>query len=106
MKHTNSIFHQTLEFIPRKTFQTLVDKYKGNRRTRSLTCWDQMLALIFCQLSGRSSLRDIVTRFNSQQTRHDHLGTNSICRSSLVEANQKRPVQIFQETCSYLLNQA
>jgi len=105
MKHTNSIFHQILEFIPRKTFQTIVDKYKGDPRTRSLTWWDQMLALIFCQLSGRSSLRDIVTSFNSQQTRHYHLGTNIICRSSLAEANQKRPVEIFQETFSYLLNQ-
>jgi putative transposase len=105
MKHTNSIFHQILEFIPRKTFQTIVDKYKGDRRTRSLTCWDQMLALIFCQLSGRSSLRDIVTSFNSQQSRHYHLGTNIICRSSLAEANQKRPVEIFQEAFSYLLTQ-
>jgi len=105
MKHTNSIFHQILKFIPRTTFQSIVDKYKGDRRTRSLTCWDQMLALIFCQLSGRSSLRDIVTSFNSQQTRHYHLGTNIICRSSLAEANQKRPVEIFQETFSYLLNQ-
>ena len=105
MKHTNSIFHQILEFIPRKTFQTIVDKYQGDRRTRSLTCWDQMIALIFCQLSGRSSLRDIVTSFNSQQARHYHLGTNIICRSSLAEANKKRPVEIFQETFSYLLNQ-
>jgi putative transposase len=105
MKHTNSIFHQILEFILRKTFQTIVDKYKGDRRTRSLTCWDQMLALIFCQLSGRSSLRDIVTSFNSQQARHYHLGTNIICRSSLAEANQKRPIEIFQEIFSYLLNQ-
>jgi putative transposase len=54
-----------------------------------------MLALVFCQLSGRSSLRDIATSFNSQQARHYHLGTNVICRSSLAEANQKRPVEIF-----------
>jgi IS4 transposase len=105
MKHTNSIFHQILEFIPRKTFQAIVDKYQGDRRTRSLTCWDQMLALIFCQLSGRSSLRDIVTSFNSQQTRHYHLGTNVICRSSLAEANKKRSAEIFKETFFYLLNQ-
>jgi hypothetical protein len=59
-----------------------------------------MLALIFCQFSGRSPLRDIVTSFNSYKFRHYHLGKNIILSLSLAEVNQKILIKIF----SYLLN--
>ncbi|WP_156495119.1 DUF4372 domain-containing protein, partial [Oleiphilus sp. HI0128] len=59
MKHRNTVFHQLLNFLPRHRFQATVDRYKGDHRTRSLNCWDQLIALLFCQLSGRQSLRDL-----------------------------------------------
>ncbi len=105
MKHTNSIFHQLLQFLPRQRFQSVVDRHNGDHRTRSLTCWDQLVALLFAQLSGRKSLRDLVDTFNSKQAHHYHLGTRAICRSSLADANSKRPAAIFQETFFYLLDQ-
>ncbi len=105
MKHTNSIFHQLLQFLPRQRFQSVVDRHKGDHRTRSLTCWDQLVALLFAQLSGRKSLRDLVDTFNSKQAHHYHLGTRAISRSSLADANGKRPTAIFQETFFYLLDQ-
>jgi putative transposase len=52
MKHHNTVFHQLLKFLPRQRFQAMVDRHQGDRKTRTLTCWDQMLALLFCQLSG------------------------------------------------------
>jgi IS4 transposase len=81
----------------------MVDRHQGDRKTRTLTCWDQMLALLFCQLSGRQSLRDLVDGFNSKRAHHYHLGTGVIRRSSLADANRDRPVAIFQETFFYLL---
>lgn len=103
MKHHNTVFHQLLKFLPRHRFQETVDRHQGDRKTRALTCWDQMLALLFCQLSGRQSLRDLVDGFNSKRAHHYHLGTNVIRRSSLADANRDRPVAIFQETFFYLL---
>ncbi len=103
MKHHNIVFHQLLKFLPRHRFQKVVDRHQGDRKTRALSCWDQMLALLFCQLSGRQSLRDLVGSFNSKRVHHYHLGTRSICRSSLADANRDRPVAIFQETFFYLL---
>jgi len=105
MKHTNSIFHQLLQFLPRQRFQSVVDRHKGDHRTRSLTCWDQLVVLLFSQLSGRKSLRDLVDTFNSKKAHHYHLGTRAISRSSLADANSKRPTAIFQETFFYLLGQ-
>jgi putative transposase len=105
MKHTNTILSQLLKFLPRHHFQAAVDRHKGDYRTRSLHCWDQLVVMLFSQLSGRHSLRDLVDTFNSKQSHHYHLGTRSISRSSLAEANSKRPRMIFQETFYYLLGQ-
>ena len=103
MKHRNTIFYQLLTFLPRQRFQAMVDRHKGDHRIRTLSCWDQLIALLFGQFSGRQSLRDLEDSFNSKQAHHYHLGTRAIRRSSLSDANHKRPVAIFQETFFYLL---
>jgi IS4 transposase len=105
MKHTNTILHQLLKYLPKQRFQEAVDRHKGDYRSRKLRCWDQLLSMLFLQLSGRVSLRDLVDTFNSQQAHHYHLGTNAIRKSSLADANEKRPQLIFQETFYYLLEQ-
>jgi hypothetical protein len=84
----------------------VVDRHQGDHRTRSLSCWDQLLALLFAQLSGRQSLRDLVETFNRQRPPHHyHLGTRTLHRSSLADANRKRPTAIFLENFFYLLEQ-
>jgi hypothetical protein len=95
MKHANSIFHQLLKFIPRHTFQKTVDRHKGDHRIRTLSCWDQLVALLFAQLNSQTSLRGIETTFNSHRYRLYHLGTNQVSRSSLSDANRDRPSAIF-----------
>lgn len=103
MKHSNSIFHQILKFIPRHTFQKVVDRHQGDYRTRTLSCWDQLVALLFAQLNSQTSLRGIETTFNSQRSKLYHLGASRISRSSLADANANRPAAIFSETFYYLL---
>lgn len=103
MKHRNTVFHQLLNFLPRHKFQNVVDRHKGDHRVRNLRCWGQLIALLFCQLSGRQSLRDLEDSFNSKQSHHYHLGTQMIRRSSLSDANNKRPVAIYQEAFFFLL---
>ena len=70
-----------------------------------MSCWDQLTALLFGQLTGSRSLRDLVTGFNSKSAHHYHLGTRTIRRSSLSDANSHRPTAVFQETFFYLLEQ-
>ena len=103
MKHSNTVFHQLLKALPRHRFQATVDRHQGDQRIRALSCWDQLIALLFAQLSGRQSLRDLVESFNSKQAHHYHLGTRAIRRSSLSDANRDRPAAIFTETFFYLL---
>jgi putative transposase len=54
MKHHNIVLHQLLNFLPRPAFQAVVDRHNGDYRTRTLSCWDQLVSLLFCQLSGVS----------------------------------------------------
>ena len=105
MKHSNSIFHQILKFIPRHAFQKVVDRHKGDHRTRTLSCWDQLVALLFAQLNNQTSLRGIEATFNSQKSKLYHLGAARVSRSSLADANRNRPAVIFTETFYYLLHQ-
>ncbi len=105
MKHSNTVFHQLLKYLPRHRFQETVNRHQGDRRIRSMSCWDQLTALLFGQLTGSRSLRDLVTGFNSKSAHHYHLGTRTIRRSSLSDANSHRPTAVFQETFFYLLEQ-
>tara|TARA_R110002167_G_scaffold2160_1_gene10770 strand:+ start:277 stop:1425 length:1149 start_codon:yes stop_codon:yes gene_type:complete len=103
MKHRNTIFSELLKFLPRQTFQKVVDRHKGDKRTRSLKCWDQFVALLFAQLSNRQSLRDLVDSFNSKRSCHYHLATDVVRKSSLADANKTRPSAIYSEVFFYLL---
>ena len=98
MKHSNTVFHQLLQFLPRDVFQKAVDRHQGDKRTRALKCWDQLIALLFGQLADRNSLRDLVSGLNSKHSCHYHLGTNIIRKSSLADANNNRASAIFSET--------
>lgn len=103
MKHNNSVFHQWLKQLPRHQFQKVVDRHKGDHRTRSLTCWTQLISLMFAQLTERKSLRDLEANFNTNHNHHYHLGVDQVKRSSLSDANNSRSPVIFMETFFFLL---
>ena len=98
MAYHTTIFRQMLQLIPRLEFQSIVNEYKGDYRVRRLFCWTQFVHLVFAQLSKRHSIRDVVNGTRSQETKLYHLGCSSACRSTLADANNKRPFEIYQDT--------
>ncbi len=60
MNRGRTVFAQLLELLPRRAFQNAVRRYGGRRRVRALTCMDQLLAMVFAQVTGRASLRETV----------------------------------------------
>jgi hypothetical protein len=106
MKHTNTIFHQLLKNIPRHRFEAVVKRHKGDYRTRSLSCWQQFIVLLFAQLGGCRSLRDVVSAWGSHARCHYHVGGRMVKRSTLADANGSRPYQIYFELFHWLLGQA
>lgn len=92
--------------MPRGTFQSTVAKHRGDRYSKGFSCWDQLVAMVYAQLSGAASLREIEAGFNQHRNQHYHLGTRPVCRTTLSDANGKRNPQIFADTALALMQQA
>lgn len=101
-----SRFHQIMKALPRGTFDRIVQSHLADKHSKGFGCWDQLLAMVYAQLSGASSLRVLEAGFNSQRTQHYHLGTAPIRRSTLAEANGRRNTEVFAETAKLLMSQA
>jgi hypothetical protein len=95
MHHQNSVFHGLLKRVPWDELERLAVEHRSDFRVRRLTTKSQFIALLYGQLSGASSLRDVVTRLESQAAWLYHLGGKSVARSTLAEANAKRSSEVF-----------
>ena len=97
-----------MEFLNNDKFRHLVDKYDGNRYVKHLTCWNQLLALMFGQLSNRESLRDVIVALEAHRSKCFHLGLGRkpIAKTTLATANQNRDYRIFEEFAFYMMAQA
>jgi IS4 transposase len=106
MLHQNSVFHGLLKYVPWHSLERSVEKYGADELSRTLSTKRHFVALLFGQLSGATSLREIVTGMASHQTRLYHLGAAPVKRSTLSDANAQRPWQVFGEVFEALLGQA
>jgi IS4 transposase len=106
MQHQNSVFHDLLKHVPWSEFERLVDTHGADARIRRLTTRSQFVALLYGQLSGASSLREITTGLESHQARLYHLGACVPRRSTFADANALRPVAVFSELLSTMMKQA
>jgi IS4 transposase len=102
MRFCDSIFGRLLEPINRRRFQAAVDRVDGDAYDKSFKSWDHLVALIYAQLSGNDSLRAVVEGFNANPQHHYHLGTGKLRRSTLSDANARRPASVFAQTFARL----
>jgi Transposase DDE domain/Domain of unknown function (DUF4372) len=95
MRHHNTVFHAVLNCVPWHVFDRLVDQFGANKRVRRLTTQNQCIAMLYAQLSGAASLRSIEAGFESHASRLYHVGACEVSRSTLADANAKRPCAVF-----------
>jgi hypothetical protein len=95
-----------LNCLPWRAFERLVEDHGADYRVRALRTKDQMIALIFAQLSGMSGLRGIAGGLGSQANGLYHLGARPVARSTLADANMKRPAAVFTELFALLVARA
>ena len=102
------VFSQLTVFLDRNHFNYLARKYGGDKYVKHLTCWNQLLALMFGQLSNRESLRDLIVALEAHQSKCFHLGLGRkpIAKTTLATANQNRDYRIFEEFAFYMMTQA
>src|SRR5215467_14323558 len=105
MRFTPSIFGKLLEPIKRRQFDTLVAHHAGDAYVKSFPSWNHLLALVYAQFSSAGSLRGLEAGWNANRQHHYHLGSGLLMRSTLSDANKRRPVAIFAETFSGVASQ-
>jgi hypothetical protein len=106
MRHHNSVFHAMLKHVPWHVFDRLVDEFGADVRVRRLSTRDQFIALLYGQLSGAQSLREIEGGLASHAARLYHLGAREVSRSTLADANARRPNAVFTALFSDLVKRA
>ena len=93
-----SLFSQILSLIDRSEFAAAVQRTGAEKRTKGFSCWDQFVAMCFCQLAQAKSLREIEEGLACCEGRLRHLGIEeSPARSTLSYANCARPASRFEE---------
>ena len=101
------IFSQIMDFVPLYEFRKCVQRYSGNYKVRSFSCWSQFLCMAFAQLTYRESLRDIESCLNSMQKKLYHMGFGGkISRSTLADANESRDWRIYADFAQVLIHTA
>jgi hypothetical protein len=99
------VFAQLIEFLPQRVFDSLVEKYNGNKYVKHFTCWNQLLCMVFGQLTNRDSLRDLILIIDAHSQKSYHLGFGkSVTRSNLAKANERRSCKLFEEFAYYLVD--
>ena len=101
------VFAQLTTFFDRNHFNYLARKYDGDKYVKHFSCWNQLLSLVFGQLSNRESLRDLIVALEAHQRKSYHLGLGKhVTRSNLAKANQNRDYHIFEAYAYYMVAKA
>jgi len=106
MRYQNTVFHDMLKGVPWWELDRLVEVYGADYRVRKLTTKSQLIALLYGQLSGATSLREVVTGLKSHGARLYHLGGKPAKRSTLADANASRPSELFGALLAAMMRQA
>ena len=104
MNQGKYVFAQIVEFLPQRIFDRFVDKYDGNKYVKHFSCWNQLLCMLFGQLTNRDSLRDLIVALDAHSSKSYHLGFGiSVTRSNLAKANETRNSKIFEAFAYHLI---
>ena len=107
MNSGRTVFSQLIQHLPEKEFQKCVARYNGDSNFRGFSCWDQLLAMAFAQLTYRESLRDIESCLRALQSKLYYMGfRGKVSRSTLADANESHDWRIFAEFAQVLIGLA
>jgi len=99
-----TVFSQLIQHLPKKEFKKCVARHNGDSNFRGFSCWDQLLAMAFAQLTYRESLRDIESCLRALQSKLYHMGfRGKVSRSTLADANESHDWRIFAEFAQVLI---
>jgi len=104
LSHHNTVFSQLLKLVSRHEFEGLAKEHHEGQKLRKMSRWSQFISLSLAQLSGRASLRDIVSNLSAQAAKLYHLGSNNVTRRSLSRVNECQPYTLYEALFHKLLS--
>lgn len=96
-------FSELMKGLPRSTFNQLVKRREADKYCKKFGHWDHLIAMLYGQLSGTTGLRPLAAGFNHHVAHHYHLGTSTIKRSTLADANERRSDIVFADATNWLM---
>jgi hypothetical protein len=104
MNQGKYVFSQLVEFLDHHKFEDFVIRYDGNKGIRDFTCWNQLLMMLFGQLSNRDSLRGLMVIIEAHKSKAYHLGFGRCVNlSTIARANASRDYRIFEDFAMYII---
>lgn len=105
MHQGRTVFAQLTDLLPRRAFGNALRRYDARKRVRGFSCADQLLCMIFAQVTGRTSLRETVLCLNALGASRYHCGIRGrVARSTLADVNERRDHRIFMDTAMAMIN--
>ena len=107
MNSGKTVFAQLMDFLPTYEFHQCVERYRGDYKVKTFSCWDQYLSMSFAQLTYRESLRDIEACLRAAEPKLYHMGIRGkVSRNTLANANQVRDWRIYEDLAQILIGRA
>ena len=107
MNAGKAVLAQIMDFVSKYEFSKSVNKYNGNYKVKTFTCWEQFIVMSFAQLTYRESLRDIEACLQAISNKLYHCGVKSkVAKSTLADANESRDWQIYADFAQKLIIEA
>ena len=102
------IFTQITRYLPTRYFERLVNNSNDRTKGWALSHWSHMLVLMFGQLLGCRSLRELtdITIAHGKKSYFLGFGKTPINRQMLSKANSIRDYKVFEEYAFYMVRLA
>ena len=102
------IFSQIADFLPKRYFERLVMKSIDKSKNWELSAWNQLLVLMYGQLNGCKSLRELtdITTAHYSKSYHLGFGATPVNRSVLSKANTLRDYHIYEKYAYHMVKLA
>lgn len=100
-----TLLSQVLSLVDRSRFGQLVKKHKTDKYSKGINSWSHFVSMVFMQLAGATSLRDISNGLRSATGNLVHLGVDRApCKSSISYLNANRTYKLFMDLYFALLD--
>ena len=101
------ILSQILDLVHWQTLSRLVERYDAESRVRHFGCRQQLICMVFAQLTWREGLRDIAECLNARPATLYHLGfSDPVAKSTLADANEQRDWRLWEDLAKTLMRKA